>query len=122
MAVAKRCDRCKKYYEARPDNVYMHENENGETFAVNSIRIGNWNQKTKSWNSLASAYDLCADCAREICEAVFAKGEMQMKAIKHIDVRKNKKKEPGEVGEVVATAEPEAAEEVTEVEANGETE
>lgn len=76
MAVAKKCDRCGKYYEGTMDNSYKTE----EGFYVNSIRIGNWDARTKSWRSISSAYDLCKDCGREITECVMGKGNMQMHA------------------------------------------
>ncbi len=75
MAVAKRCDRCGKFYEATPENLYSYE-ENGEKFCVDSIRLGKWNAKSKGWDNIISAYDLCKECAGEITRAVFEKGEL----------------------------------------------
>lgn len=70
MAVAKRCDRCGKYYEGRRAN-QCKIIQDGEEFYINSIRIGDWNALAKNWNNLASGYDICADCMRSIAEAIF---------------------------------------------------
>ena len=75
MAQAKKCDRCGKYYEGLPENQYQYE-EDGQIFAVNSFRIGNWNARTKQWDSIVSAYDLCRECGKEITQLVFDKGEL----------------------------------------------
>ena len=83
MAVAKRCDRCGKYYEALPENIYSYE-EDGKEFSVNSFRIGNWNAKTKQWESIVSGYDLCKDCGKELIQCVFDKGELQTRVPKFV--------------------------------------
>ena len=70
MAVAKRCDRCGKYYEGRRSN-QCKIIQDGEEFYINSIRIGDWNALTKQWNNLASGYDICSDCMTQIAEAIF---------------------------------------------------
>ena len=70
MAVAKRCDRCGKYYEGRRSN-QCKIIQDGEEFYINSVRIGDWNALTKQWNNLASGYDICSDCMKEIAEAIF---------------------------------------------------
>lgn len=75
MAVAKRCDRCGKFYEASPENMYSYE-ENGEKFYVDSIRLGKWNAKTKGWDNIISAYDLCKECASDVTRALLDKGEL----------------------------------------------
>lgn len=87
MAVAKRCDRCKKYYELTPDSQFVYE-ENGKNFTVNSFRIGNWNPKTKAWESIVSAYDLCKDCAKEITQTIFNVGELETRVPVKKDFRK----------------------------------
>lgn len=76
MAVAKKCDRCGKYYEGLPENTFSYE-EDGKDFQVNSFRIGNWNAKARQWESIVSAYDLCKDCGREITEMIFNKGDLK---------------------------------------------
>ena len=79
--IAKKCDRCGKFYEATRENVYLHEqqNENGcEKFPINSVRIGFWDAHTRSWRYIASAYDLCPECAKEITEVIM-KGNMVMR-------------------------------------------
>ena len=43
----------------------------GEDFYINSVRIGDWNALAKNWNNLASGYDICADCMKEIAEVIF---------------------------------------------------
>lgn len=70
MAVAKKCDGCGKYYEDLKDNHFIYEEE-GQEFLVNSFRVGNWNARTKSWDSIASAYDLCKDCGKKVTQAIF---------------------------------------------------
>lgn len=119
MAIAKKCDRCGVYYENSKDNTYKYEvtepdPKTGEDvtqeFLINSIRIGNWNQKTKSWVSIGSAYDMCRHCAQEITECIFGKGDIKMRYVKKEKIQKPKKgkKDAGEMGTVVATAEPPA--------------
>lgn len=70
MAVAKRCDRCGKFYEGKRSNQCKIV-QDGEDFYINSIRIGDWNALAKNWNNLASGYDICADCMKEIAEVIF---------------------------------------------------
>jgi len=70
MAVAKKCDLCNTYYEALPENSYKYE-EDGEEYIVNSFRLGNWNAKTKSWDSIVSGYDLCRKCGKAFTELIF---------------------------------------------------
>lgn len=70
MAVAKRCDRCGKYYEGKRSNQCKIV-QDGEDFYINSVRIGDWNALAKNWNNLASGYDICADCMKEIAEVIF---------------------------------------------------
>ena len=77
-----KCDRCGKIYER--GNSYNHV-EDGKEYPVNSIRIGNWDQKNKKWISIASGYDLCPDCARKICDVIF-EGEnnnLKMRSVKN---------------------------------------
>ena len=80
MAVAKKCDKCGKYYEATQENLYSYE-ENGERFFVDSIRLGKWNARTKSWDNIVSAYDLCKDCARKMAEAVLGDGDLTTRKV-----------------------------------------
>lgn len=74
------CDMCGRNYEL--GNHYKHVDENGQEFVVNSIRLGDWDQKGKKWNSIASGYDLCSECARKICDTVFAgDSNIKMRAV-----------------------------------------
>ena len=70
MAVAKKCDLCGTYYEGLQENNFNYE-ENGENFIINSFRLGNWNAKTKSWESIISGYDLCKKCGKKFTDLVF---------------------------------------------------
>ena len=81
MAQAKRCDRCGKFYEGLPENQFSYE-EDGKEYSVNSFRIGNWNPKTKQWESIVSGYDICKDCGREITQMIFDKGELKTRVPK----------------------------------------
>lgn len=71
MAVVKKCDRCGKFVDAGTGERQYKYEEDGKEYTVNSFRIGNWNAKTKQWDSIVSAYDLCYECGKEITEAVF---------------------------------------------------
>lgn len=75
-----KCDRCGKQYEI--GNQYKI-NEDGQEFTINSVRIGEWDQKNKRWKSLASGYDLCTACSRAIADVIFAGAEnpMRMKKV-----------------------------------------
>lgn len=64
MATAKKCDRCGRYYEGNRN--YVHTDENDVKHIINSFRIGNWDQKSKRWISIASGYDLCSKCGEDI--------------------------------------------------------
>lgn len=139
MAVAKICDRCGAFYQRSRENTYQMPDENGDMVFVNSFRIGNWSPKTKSWLSIASAYDLCKDCAKEICDVIFAKGDVKMRKSKAVLEReaqrhrrvsernaidipqdtmakldKEQAEEAERLGEVVAVADPEDAKEANE--------
>lgn len=76
MARAKRCDRCGVFYEGNVNYKY-------EDFVVNSFRIGNWDQKHKVWRSIASGYDICERCGREITECIMGgeNNNIQMHAV-----------------------------------------
>lgn len=83
MAIAKKCDRCGKFYEATKESTYQFNQVSqeaempNEEFPVNSIRIGYWDARKKEWRNIASAYDLCKDCAGKICDVIF-NGDSQM--------------------------------------------
>ena len=79
MAVAKRCDRCGKYYEGKRSNQCKIV-QDGEDFYINSVRIGDWNALAKNWNNLASGYDICADCMKEIAAFLSGKEKVQGEA------------------------------------------
>ena len=70
MAVAKQCDICGVFYEDIPEKHFTYE-EDGKSFTVNSIRLGNWNPKIKGWDSIVSAYDICKDCGKELTQKIF---------------------------------------------------
>lgn len=74
---AKKCDRCGKFYESTRENVHQHV-QGEETFPVNSVRIGFWEQRHRCWRNIASAYDLCPECAKEITDVIMG-GKSQMK-------------------------------------------
>lgn len=89
-----KCDRCGKQFEI--GNQYKHTDEEGQQFTINSFRIGDWDQKGKKWRSIASGYDLCADCARGLADYIFAGEANPIKM--HAVVRPDKKQEkPGNV-------------------------
>lgn len=90
MAVAKKCDRCGKFYEATSERVFKTE----DGVPINSIRIGDWDQKSRSWNSIGSAYDLCDECGKIIYEAVCGSGS----SIKIHAVERAKKAEQYRLG------------------------
>ena len=71
MAFVRKCDRCGKFVDASANERQYKYEEDGKEYIVNSFRIGNWNAKTKQWESIVSAYDLCYECGKEIAEAVF---------------------------------------------------
>ena len=100
MAVAKRCDRCGVFYEG---NRAYKFNDGEQEFIVNSFRVGEWDQKRKVWKSIASGYDLCEKCGREITDVIFA-GENNQ--IKMRAVQAPKTRDGGYPGKVVATADP----------------
>lgn len=92
------CDRCGKHHDGKDQYLYR-DPESGEEFLVNSFRIGAWNQKKKRWESIASGYDICEDCARQICDVIFGGSENMVKMRKV----QNKDDRPGRV---VASANP----------------
>lgn len=66
MAVAKKCDRCGKFYEGTQDRLF----KTPEGFPVNAVRLGYWDNKKKEWTHIASAYDLCNECGSKLYDAV----------------------------------------------------
>jgi hypothetical protein len=92
MAVAKKCDMCGKYYEDLKENHFIYE-EGGQDFLVNSFRLGNWNPRTKSWESIVSAYDICKDCGQAITQAIFNVGENLVTRKKERFVKKDHQEE-----------------------------
>ena len=80
MAAAFQCGMCGKYYLASQENVFKHvevvkDEETGDDKViecpVNSFRFGCWDQKKKEWHYIASAYDLCPECARKLDDVIF---------------------------------------------------
>lgn len=107
------CDKCGKHHDGKNQYIYR-DPETGEEFVVNSFRIGAWNQKKKRWESIASGYDLCEDCARKICDVIFGGSENMVK-MRKVQTRDDKP------GKVVATADPvEGNTETPEVQDDGE--
>lgn len=101
MAIAKKCDRCGRFFEG---NVSYKFNDGEDEFIVNSFRLGNWDQKKKIWRSIASGYDLCETCGREITDCIMA-GENNQIKMRRVQQKKSGKHSFGE-GKVVATADP----------------
>ena len=66
MAIAKKCDLCGVFYEGRDDRVFTSP----EGFKINSIRIGEWDNKNKEWVGIASAYDICEKCGSKLYEMI----------------------------------------------------
>lgn len=66
MAIAKKCDLCGVFYEGRADRVFTSP----EGFKINSIRIGEWDNKNKEWVGIASAYDICEKCGSKLYDMV----------------------------------------------------
>lgn len=71
-----KCDRCGKVYDEK-DQMKIHQD--GKDFVVNSFRLGNWDQRNKRWVNITSGYDLCAKCAGEIADVIFAGAENPLK-------------------------------------------
>ena len=69
VSVVKRCDVCGKELTGADDH-FAYEEE-GEQFVVNSLRLGNWNARTKTWDSIVSAYDICRSCGKQLTQAIF---------------------------------------------------
>lgn len=105
-----KCDMCGRNYEL--GNQYKHVDENGQEFPVNSIRLGDWDQKGKKWNSIASGYDLCSECARKICDAVFA-GDSQIKMRAVVQKTRSQKDPKDKTIENVEESQQQFANEVT---------
>ena len=101
MAIAKKCDRCGRFFEG---NVSYKFNDGDDEFIVNSFRLGNWDQKKKVWRSIASGYDLCETCGREITDCIMA-GENNQIKMRRVQQKKSGRYPLGE-GKVVATADP----------------
>lgn len=90
-----KCDMCGRNYEL--GNQYKHVDGEAHEFVVNSIRLGDWDQKNKRWNSIASGYDLCSECARKICDVVFS-GDSQIK-MRAVNQKKKEEKVESSVEE-----------------------
>lgn len=99
MAIAKKCDRCGRFFEG---NVSYKYNDGENEFIVNSFRVGNWDQKKKIWRSIASGYDLCETCGREITDCIMA-GENNQIKMRMVQTKNTRDARPGKV---VASAEP----------------
>ena len=97
MAIAKKCDRCGRFFEG---NVSYKYNDGEQEFTVNSFRVGNWDQKKKVWRSIASGYDLCETCGREITDCIMA-GENNQIKMRMVQTKKDTRP-----GKVVASADP----------------
>ena len=101
MASFKKCDRCGKLYEGKAERMF----KTPDGMYVNSVRLGNWNQKTRRWNSLASGYDLCADCASKIYDVVVGAVESEIQMRRNDPKPEKKDIQVEETTEEVATTE-----------------
>lgn len=92
VSIVKRCDVCGRDLNGSDDH-FVYE-EDGEQFTVNSLRLGNWNARTKTWDSIVSAYDICKDCGKQITQAIFniRDGENNLKSRKKTYVPRNNEK------------------------------
>ena len=92
VSIVKRCDVCGRDLNGSDDH-FVYE-EDGEQFIVNSLRLGNWNARTKTWDSIVSAYDICKDCGKQITQAIFniRDGENNLKSRKKTYVPRNNEK------------------------------
>lgn len=120
MAVAKKCDQCGKYYEGTVDRMFKTE----EGFYINAIRLGHWDSRKKEWVSLASAYDLCSDCAQRLYDALCG-GESNVKMHKKVvkpDVKPAKRHDISGAEDTTMTAVVDAQKAFAESETAGEDE
>ena len=78
MAVAKRCDRCGKFYDGA-EKAFKFTDAEGVEHEINSFRIGDWDSKAKKWKSIASGYDLCYNCGSALFDFMTAGENNQVK-------------------------------------------
>lgn len=78
MAVAKRCDRCGKFYDGA-EKAFKFTDAEGVEHGINSFRIGDWDSKAKKWRSIASGYDLCYNCGSALFDFMTAGENNQVK-------------------------------------------
>lgn len=76
--VAKRCDRCGKFYDGS-EKAFKFVDPEGVEHEINSFRIGDWDSKSKKWRSIASGYDLCYNCGSALFDFMTAGENNQVK-------------------------------------------
>lgn len=91
MAVAKRCDRCGKFYDGS-EKAFKFTDPEGVEHEINSFRIGDWDSKAKKWRSIASGYDLCYNCGSALFDFMTS-GENNKVKFKKTVYRSDQKKE-----------------------------
>lgn len=84
MAVAKRCDRCGKFYDGS-EKAFKFTDPEGVEHEINSFRIGDWDSKAKKWRSIASGYDLCYNCGSALFDFMTSGDNNQVKFKKTAD-------------------------------------
>lgn len=82
--VAKRCDRCGKFYDGS-EKAFKFTDPEGVEHEINSFRIGDWDSKAKKWKSIASGYDLCYNCGSALFDFMTAGENNQVKFKKTSD-------------------------------------
>lgn len=82
--VAKRCDRCGKFYDGT-EKAFKFTDAEGVEHEINSFRIGDWDSKAKKWRSIASGYDLCFNCGSALYDFMTAGENNQVKFKKTSD-------------------------------------
>ena len=90
LLVIKKCGGCgveRPVYEKDFKHIDV---ETGEEWPINYIKIGDWNDRSKSVNSCATFYNLCPDCARVIDDAIAKLKELPR--FKKIEKRKKNDK------------------------------
>lgn len=89
--VAKRCDRCGKFYDGS-EKAFKFVDAEGVEHEINSFRIGDWDSKSKKWRSIASGYDLCYNCGSALFDFMTAGENNQVKFKKTADRSKQYQK------------------------------
>ena len=101
--VAKRCDRCGKFYDGSEKAFRFTDAESVE-HEINSFRIGDWDSKSKKWRSIASGYDLCHNCGSALYDFMMAGENNQVKFKKTDRSTQYQKKETVEEEQVTTAS------------------